>query len=453
MSILNISIKTKLIAIKIASIFSVKKTAKQPRNIKAICLTLFIGFFSVENQAKSVFDVTFEKHNSNLKTNLGVIVIDDYIQIISNDKLENKVFKQDNSALTTEKRAIVYSNGMFTSPVQAANNLNTVRRSFQYTANTSKFYLAYNQSEDVLNQVAEVAAQHLKQQNNLTERQAWFQFAYKSLLPHLYNVLENTETAIASINEASYVNDVDLNSHINQYYLPLLQDEHKVVILSHSQGNFYANRAWNTIASMTNGSELTKGLGIVGVADVASYVAGNGLHTTNSNDLIVKAVRLLSGSQPLPANVTHPLTSKDLLGHGLSEIYLNDDLDARHIKAKLQADVNTMFSRLVPANLTTCENFSASQSPQGPGGGTTWYTYDLAENFSGHLTIEINAYNEPMRASMHTSPTDYMPPINNDRVFNGRVRQQFYYNSESYGAIFIGIGKSRDGSQFNIICP
>ena len=214
---------------------------------------------------------------------------------------------------------------------------------------TANIKLAYNLSEDVLNQVAEVAAQHIKQKYNLTKRQAWFQMAYKVLLPGVYNLLEDAETEISSWDEDNFVNDVDLNYLVNQYILPTIQEDHRLVVLAHSQGDFYANRAWNTIANMTNGSELTKALGIVGVANVASYTAGDGLHTTNTNDQIVNAVRGTSGPPPRPANVTHPLTLKDPMGHGLSEIYLNDDSDARHIQAKIITDVSTTFARLAEA--------------------------------------------------------------------------------------------------------
>lgn len=453
MSILSLSTISKIIAVKNAEIWLIKKITTRAHYIQIICLALFFSIFSIESQAKATFDVIIKSHNSEQNTNSGVIVIEGATGKNVYDTPVSNAYKQETStSSTTEKRAIVYANGMFTSPTEAANNLNTVRRSFQYTASTSEFRLAYNFSEDVLNQVAEVAAQHIKQQGNLTDKQAWFQMAYKLLLPKVYNLLEDAETAIASINEASYVNDVDLNSHINQHYLPLLNDDYKVVILSHSQGNFYANRAWNTIANMANGSELTNALGIVGVADVASYVAGNGLHTTNSNDFIVNAVRLLSGPQPLAANVTHPITSKEPLGHGLSEIYLNDDLDAKHIKAKIQADVNTTFDRL--EIVASCDDFYR-ETPNGGSGSGLNTSHAPGENYKGYLDYSLNAYDSSARNQLRVVGNSGL--LLDTGIVTGVQEGRFYYDGPKDGTLSVVIynsdQKSFDEWTIGITCP
>lgn len=61
----------------------------------------------------------------------------------------------------------------------------------------------------------------------------------------------------------------------------------KVVTVSHSQGNFYAN---GVHASLYGGSTPlpTRSFGIVGVATPASEVAGGGLHTTLEKDIILR---------------------------------------------------------------------------------------------------------------------------------------------------------------------
>ena len=463
MSILNIITKTKLIAVKGADILPVKKIATQAHNIQMICLVLLFSFFSIESEAKDNFDVTFKSHNSELNANLGVVTMDDNAEISTSayfvskasnlvSKASNQVSKasnqvslapkqvslapkqvslapkQVNSVQSEERMSIVYANGMFTSPSEAAANLVNITRKFYHMVPTANIKLAFNQSEDVLNQVAEVAAQHLKQKHNLTERQAWLQMAYKFLLPSIYNFLEDAETEVSSWDEDNYVNDVDLNYLVNQHVLPPLQAGHRLVVLAHSQGNFYANRAWNTIANMTNGSELTKALGIVGVANVASYTAGNGLHTTNSNDHIVNAVRILPGKQPRPANITHPFTLKDPMGHGLSEIYLNDDLDAKHIKKKIIADVSTTFSRLAEA--ATCNSLNHASNTHAD------LTYNPGENYTGNLNYYMNSSVDKYNLIIKNQ---YDATIYSLDYFTGQKSGSFYYNGSSDGILKINI--------------
>ncbi len=283
-------------------------------------------------------------------------------------------------------RTLVYVNGMNNTLVDVRINLGNMRSRVGPRIGVDMVYHAWNQKEDHIEQLAEVAMQHIQQDYRLSDKKAWQQFAYIFLSPKKYVFERFAKEALARIDEDNYVNDVDLNRHLNEQYLPLLKQNHKVVLLPHSQGNFYANRAWNKIANTSATSKYAQAIGVVGVATPAIYVADNGLYTTNSNDVIMNGIRAFSEPhlQPLPANVTHDFTSVDPSGHGLSEIYLGNSTQGRVITNKIVKDINTTFSRLTLAG--SCKAFHKEL-------GNNWMgSYNPGRNFKGKLSIEFTAF-------------------------------------------------------------
>jgi hypothetical protein len=80
-------------------------------------------------------------------------------------------------------------------------------------------------------------------------------------------------------------------------YLADLNSGKKVVIVAHSQGNFYANNAYRYIKEDYN--KFIDSIGIVSVATPATWVEGaprrpddkiNDYYTNNPNDLIINLV-------------------------------------------------------------------------------------------------------------------------------------------------------------------
>ena len=103
-----------------------------------------------------------------------------------------------------------------------------------------------------------------------------------------------------------YVNDDDLNDHIDNYRRDIKKG-YKVVLLAHSQGNFYANFAYDMLYKVEN-REITStdSLGIVSVGTPASRVKDNfdsttAPYTTFNVDKPMLGVRTLF-SDTLPAN-------------------------------------------------------------------------------------------------------------------------------------------------------
>lgn len=120
----------------------------------------------------------------------------------------------------------------------------------------------------------------------------------------------------------------------------------RLLMLAHSQGNLFLNPSYDYAVSKISPSSV----GAVQVAPASSTLRGN--HILADLDLVINALRLV-GDVP-NNNVTIPAIrpaglngKKDFLGHGLLEIYLNNQLPEQMSPRKLiDAEVNRLLSSL-----------------------------------------------------------------------------------------------------------
>ncbi|MDP3697657.1 MAG: hypothetical protein Q8R55_06655 [Candidatus Taylorbacteria bacterium] len=107
--------------------------------------------------------------------------------------------------------------------------------------------------------------------------------------------LEDSFIAIAlGLNDINYVISQDLQNHVTRYQQEIAQNR-KVIVVPHSQGNFYANAAYRTIF----GFNPTDKLAIVSVANPDSFIADdptNTNYTTFFADFIVAVPGALAGN-------------------------------------------------------------------------------------------------------------------------------------------------------------
>ena len=95
----------------------------------------------------------------------------------------------------------------------------------------------------------------------------------------------------------------------------------KVLLVGHSQGNFYANNFYDKVADKEGGVP-SESIGVYGVASPASYVAGGGKYLTSDTDVVINKVagRIMNVLKPN----THIALQNgdDNLGHDFSGVYL-----------------------------------------------------------------------------------------------------------------------------------
>lgn len=123
------------------------------------------------------------------------------------------------------------------------------------------------------------------------------------------------ETAM-NIDQDLYVLQEDLQMHVQQYGAEFFK-RNKIAVVAHSQGNLYANEAYNVLYNGASPLQTTS-FGIVSVANPASFVTGDGPRTTFFGDIIT----LVPGALP-------PNTPSDGLGVcRLSPLCLHSFADA-----------------------------------------------------------------------------------------------------------------------------
>ena len=133
---------------------------------------------------------------------------------------------------------------------------------------------------------------------------------------------------------SEYVIDSDARLHAAKYKQNIGMCR-KVLIVSHSQGNFYANQAWRLIyGSQTEGiaHNRLKLLGIFSVATPANQVGFNLAwqgdreqitgYRTLSNDWVINAVRVFSPIT-LSSNMTNSNNSSDWKNHSFIDSYIS----------------------------------------------------------------------------------------------------------------------------------
>lgn len=121
------------------------------------------------------------------------------------------------------------------------------------------------------------------------------------------------------------------------------------MFVAHSQGNLFANPAYNYATGKTS----AKSVKVVHVAPASSLL--NGDHVLADKDIVINGLRV-SGSVPsitdtIPLNRPAGINGKkDALGHGLLEIYLNSQLAiSQSVKTKINAALNSLESPPVQA--------------------------------------------------------------------------------------------------------
>lgn len=105
----------------------------------------------------------------------------------------------------------------------------------------------------------------------------------------------------------------------------------QAVLVSHSQGNMFANEVFNQI-KLSQPASVSRGLAVVNVANPAAK-APSGLYLTSTKDWIINVLSRFQAAvmfalAPMTSNFDASLASleKDKTGHGFNEVYLAQDL-------------------------------------------------------------------------------------------------------------------------------
>lgn len=141
------------------------------------------------------------------------------------------------------------------------------------------------------------------------------------LLNKTHSVLDLTDVAIQKTFEGVDMWDPD--------FIKILTDAsaqvktQKLLVVSHSQGNFYGNNFYKVVTD--DGDVSKKSIGVYSVASPASYVAGEGRHLTSSTDKVIAFLveNVLPGIiAPTNDTINYKWSDDSGMGHDFAKVYL-----------------------------------------------------------------------------------------------------------------------------------
>lgn len=143
--------------------------------------------------------------------------------------------------------------------------------------------------------------------------------------------------------EQETVRDYDLVEMLNDASQKVKTQ--KLLLVAHSQGNFYANSFYDVVAGQTGGLPR-EAIGIYSVANPASRVAGGGKWITSDTDKVIADVVAIVPFRKIMEPNTHiELKPGDnISGHGFSDAYLKYRSD--RIISEIQMSLDSLFSDL-----------------------------------------------------------------------------------------------------------
>lgn len=265
---------------------------------------------------------------------------------------------------------VYFLNGIRTEEANAYINANRVRLMFnnEYNGEPLSVWTSYNKMDGLkgLGDLVEVFAQKMAEDPTL-KWQLFFRwvsgkFISSSLSIALQDYIDTNGTqklsqAVASLSSPQAYSD-EVVVKLSETYQQSLLAGKRVMVVSHSQGNLYANAIYGRLQSINSDAYNLNAFGIAGVASPANFVATGDDWVTSDTDHVIDLLRLFAPATLSSNDPTVPFyTSEDILGHGFSEIYTNPLFENLRNHTK-----NVMLSTL--ARLSTV-------TPSGSGGPIT----------------------------------------------------------------------------------
>ncbi len=222
--------------------------------------------------------------------------------------------------------AVYFVNGVYNTLNGAEASMRELQRQFgdaTYDGKSVVFKVSYNSF--VID--PRLMLLELLLQKNFDQWELFFHYLEgKQTPPSWYEPL--FKQAFQAASKVNNIVSLDLQKHVDHYNADLFEGK-KVVLVAHSQGNFYANSAYARINSPS--------MGIVAVATPASHLPGIGkYYTTLEEDEVIKYIPLT-----LPAN-THNAQKYEWTGHEFIASYLRGNASGKQIIEHMKTLINRL---------------------------------------------------------------------------------------------------------------
>jgi len=228
----------------------------------------------------------------------------------------------------TTTTVVVFGNGIMNNERDANNSLKVLRDGLRASLSSEdfsklEFKVAYNRSYGFMGDLYESLRQRRASDNFSVSFWRWI--GNLEAVPE--DVRQFINTAVAEFDVSEHFGTEDIANHL-AFYRTSIAEGKKVLLVSHSQGNLFANAAYQVLYEDTN-HLATRSFGIVAVATPASFVAGGGSYVTLSEDVVITAIAATSVAAgtvpPLAPNVTNVgdgTDNEDWKGHSFGDAYM-----------------------------------------------------------------------------------------------------------------------------------
>ncbi len=221
---------------------------------------------------------------------------------------------------------IIHINGIMTDSIGAGENLNRIRQVYgnAYKGHLLTYQLAYNQHRSFLKDVLDSA----KQVINLYAMATWDKWV-NAVTNGVFSPGMDSATRAAitkAITDAWGFTKPNpyTDQEVNEIMSVFVANNYvgsRIVMVPHSQGNFYASLVYDKLVLI--GVKPAKSLGVVGMAVPYSSVRGGNTYLTSANDLVIDSVRIPTLNNVLAATHAIPYAPlADIFGHNLRDTYL-----------------------------------------------------------------------------------------------------------------------------------
>jgi len=323
---------------------------------------------------------------------------------------------------TDERIHIFYVNGMNNDISKASKSAEAIKNKLFWYTNSIKVNLAYQADENDMDEILEAAIQM-----GIDDYSAfWRWLADIESAPQWFK--DKVLDLAAEADEFTYVNDMDLQSHVGEY-LSAIDAGEKVVLVGHSQGNFYANRAWSYIDSAYGNK--SESIGVVGVATPATYVAGSGPYvdlyghepyTTLTNDVVIWFLR--NYVNPLIKTPTNTnINLADLSGHA----FINSYLGTSGLQSQIKSHI------LNVADITNNCPIPCGSSVSASGGKNGFTDQVELGTEGGKVQLEFEAYFIPDQIQVFASNPDHTLLESTNGLVSGFYSFEFDFDSVALG--------------------
>ena len=240
---------------------------------------------------------------------------------------------------------IYFGNGVGTSLIGAQESLNLIRNAYEPALRTLRpdetftFTLAHNATRGYFNDIREVFRQKFQEllgnDDPIPPGTAERLLRAISDARDLRDATDDRREARAyeayiSVLELAYFETGTTENHVQKYRTDLLAGN-RVIVIAHSQGNLFANRARALLASDPAVGASLGSMVLVPVATPASYVDGGFAHFTAEDDRVINQLRrthdVIGGAFDNDPGILND--SRDALNHYFGRSYFADNLLSR----------------------------------------------------------------------------------------------------------------------------